>query len=313
MQHFEVRTDEYRRCIRNSSKVNWDIDADVFRGRNFDVTEKFLPEALTKLNELNFLSEADKIFASQIQGRTYAYIFGLVERFINCKVLELGQEHSMGDQIMLEAMVQFSKEELKHQEMFRRIELMTGQNLPPGYTMVADANEVAKVVLTKSTWSVLALTCHIELFTQAHYLESIKPEENVSALFKDIFMYHWKEETQHAKLDELEWARVHAGCSEADIDQGVTDLIELIQAIDGILQAQAQADSMYFIANAGRVFSSVEKKMLGAGFLKAYRWQYLVSGFQVNRFQKALFGRLSEVQAARIVEAVEPIIDSTTS
>jgi hypothetical protein len=55
---------------------------------------------------------------SQIQGRTYANVFGLVERFINAKVLELSHDHWFGDQ--LEALVRFSDEELKHQALFRR-------------------------------------------------------------------------------------------------------------------------------------------------------------------------------------------------
>ena len=54
---------------------------------------------------------------SQIQGRTYANIFGLVERFINAKVLELSEDHWFGDQTALEALVRFSDEELKHQAL----------------------------------------------------------------------------------------------------------------------------------------------------------------------------------------------------
>ena len=61
---------------------------------------------------------------SQIQGRTYANIFGLVERFISAKVLELSRDHWLGDQTALEALVRFTDEELKHQELFRRIEEM---------------------------------------------------------------------------------------------------------------------------------------------------------------------------------------------
>ena len=219
----------------------------------------------------------------------------------------------LGDQVALEAMVQFSQEELKHQEMFRRVEQMTKQHLPNGYTMVADADDVARIVLSKSTWSVLALTCHIEIFTQGHYLESIKQEDNVSALFKDIFKYHWLEEAQHATLDELEWERIHASCTEADLDQGVSDLIELIQAVDGILQAQAEVDANYFMANVDRDFFSEEIAMTKNGFLKAYRWQYLVSGFQIGRFQKALFGKLNDMQTQRILDSVESIIDSVMS
>ena len=62
-------------------------------------------------------STGERRFVSQIQGRTYANIFGLVERFINAKVLELSHEHWFGDQVALEALVRFSDEELKHEQL----------------------------------------------------------------------------------------------------------------------------------------------------------------------------------------------------
>ena len=117
----------YARCIEASRRIRWDIDADVFRGRVFDYSQKFLPDGLSLVHELEFLDSAEKRFLSQIQGRTYAYIFGLVERFINAKVLEISQQHVLGDQVVLEALIRFSDEELKHQEMFRRIERMCAE------------------------------------------------------------------------------------------------------------------------------------------------------------------------------------------
>ena len=81
------------------------------------------------------------------------------------------------------------------------------------------------VVLGKSTWSVLALTCHIELFTQAHYRASIGADATLSDLWKDVFLYHWREESQHAVLDELEWQRADAKLTPAERDSAVDDLI----------------------------------------------------------------------------------------
>lgn len=305
-----VDSRKYDQCLVNSKKVNWDIDQDVIRFRTLDASQKYLPDTLSKVNELEFLSRQEKKFLSQIQGRTYAYIFGLVERFINAKVLELGQQHALGNQTALEAMVQFSKEELKHQELFRRVEKLADATLPPGYTMTADPNDVARAVLSKSTWAVLALTCHIEIFTQAHYKESIKPEENVSELYRDIFKYHWLEEAQHARLDELEWTRVHAGLTAEEIEQGVTDLIELVAAVDGILQAQSAADAEYFLTHIGRACTDEQASRIKTGILKAYRWQYIVSGMQIERFQSALASKLDTAQMDRIMTAAEPIISS---
>ena len=200
-------TDRYARCVQTSKRVRWDIEKDVIRGRRFDTAHKFLPDGLSLADTFTTLSADEKRFVSQIQGRTYANIFGLVERFINAKVLELSHDHWFGDQVALEALVRFSDEELKHQALFRRIDAMIGEVLPNGYRFDIDPNGVARAVLGKSTWAVLALTLDIELFTQLHYRQSIDPDTELSDLFKDVFLYHWREESQHAILDELEWLR----------------------------------------------------------------------------------------------------------
>jgi hypothetical protein len=300
-------SDRYARCIEASKRIRWDIDKDVIRGREFDYDQKFLPDSLSQVNELEFLNFEQQRFLSQIQGRTYANIFGLVERFINAKVLEISQIHTLGDQTALEALIRFSDEELKHQELFRRIEAMVARGMPEGYAAVADPNEVARVVLGKSTWGVLALTCHIELFTQAHYKQSIQQCE-ASQLYKDVFLYHWKEESQHAILDELEWRREDANLSEAERDAAVDDLIALVVAVDGILQAQAGADVEYFVANSGRSYSTEERKALNAGVLKAYRWQYIFSGVEGTRFAEVLSELTSPEQMTRVTDALATLM-----
>src|SRR5215218_4814371 len=118
-QPFQIDSRRYAKCIEVSRRIRWDIDRDVIRSRRFDFSQKFLPEALSKVAELDFLSEGEKRLLSHIQGRTYANMFGLVERFIGAKILELSHEHSLGDQLALEALVRFTDEELKHQELFR--------------------------------------------------------------------------------------------------------------------------------------------------------------------------------------------------
>lgn len=302
------RTDRYARCIAASKRVHWEIDDDVIRGRELDPGEKFLPDGLSLVDELVFLDERDRRLFSQVQGRTYANLFGLVERFINAKILEVSGDHWFGDQVALEALVRFSDEELKHQELFRRVEELAARTMPPGYVVTADPNEVARVVLGKSTWSVLALTCHIEIFTQVHYRKSIEPAANLSALWKDVFLFHWREESQHAILDELEWIREDATLSAEERDAAVDDLIDLVVAVDGILQAQAAADAQYFIGVSDRAYSADEQAAIGDCFLKAYRWQYIVSGIQDGRFLGVLTGLIDQAQTERITTALGPLM-----
>jgi hypothetical protein len=299
-----VLSDKYAHCIKLSKNVRWDIDADVIRGRSFDNSEKYLPDGLSLIQEIETLSDAEKRFASQIQGRTYANIFGLVERFITAKMLEVGCSHGLGDQNALEAMLRFSDEELKHQALFRRINDMMGDIMPEGYRFDVDPDAVAGVVLGKSNWAVLVLTLHIELFVQMHYRQSIEPDSELSPLFKDVFLFHWKDECQHVILDELELKRHDTTLNDEARDHGVDDFIALVVAVDGILQMQAKADVAYFMVHCGRTVGRSEADSLEKQFLKAYRWQYIFSGAAHPKFQSILGSLITEQQGKRIEAAL---------
>src|SRR4029453_9997026 len=111
-------------------------------------------DGLSKIDRLPFLDDGEKRLMSQIQGRTYANIFGLVERYIGAKILEIRRGHCLGDQTALEALVRFTDEELKHQELFRRVETMVAADMPPGYNFLPQPNVVAVAVFSKATGAV---------------------------------------------------------------------------------------------------------------------------------------------------------------
>jgi hypothetical protein len=298
----------YARCLHSAQKVNWDIDSDVIRFRQLDTTGKYLPDSLSLVTQLPFLNTAQQRLLSQVQGRTYAYLFGLLERCINAKMLELGRAHSLGDQVAVAALLQFVQEELKHQELFRRIERLAELALPAGYTMTADPDATAAAMLRKSSWAVLALTCFVEIFTQAHYVHSIREEGELSSLFKDVFYYHWIEEAQHATLDELEWQRVHDAMHPTEIEAGVADFIDLVRMLDRILQEQASADGEYFCSCEGIYLDRARSNAVKACLLKAYRLQYIVSGARIERFQRALESKTTPQQRTRVQAALAPFI-----
>jgi hypothetical protein len=298
----------YARCIEASKRVRWDLERDVIRGRRFDFGKRFLPEGLARITGLAFLKDDEQRFLNQVQGRTYANMFGLVERFIGVKMLEIGRRHGLGDQVALEALVRFTDEELKHQALFRRIEALAAAGMPAGYRFTAEPNAVARVVLAASTWSVLALTCHIELFTQVHYRESIHPDSDLSDLYKDVFLFHWKEESQHAILDEIEWRREHAHLSAEQRDAAVGDLITLVSAVDLIVCSQAEADTAYFGQVCGRLLAEERLAQVRAALVAAYRWQYIVSGVQSARFRATLGSMLTPEQGQRVQAALAPLM-----
>ncbi|PWT76438.1 MAG: hypothetical protein C5B46_01175 [Proteobacteria bacterium] len=303
-----VSTARYAKCIDVSKRVRWDIDRDVVRGRRFDFSKKFLPDGLSLVPRFEFLTGEERRLLSQIQGRTYANMFALAERFIGAKMLDLGSEHWMGDQVALEALVRSSEEEIKHQTLFRRVDKMIGESMPAGYRFWPPINDVAELVLRRSTWAVLAFTCHIELLTQTHFRRNFEIEGELCELFKDVFLFHWKEESQHAILDELEWIREDGKLDAEQRERGVSDLIELVRAMDGLLQLQAPADVDYFLGICARPFAPEQISTLQKDVLQAYRWQYIGSGFQDPRFAAILAGMVTHTQSARIDAATAPLM-----
>jgi hypothetical protein len=153
----------------------------------------------------------------------------------------------------------------------------------------------------------LALTLHIELFTQAHYRESIRQDAELSELTRDVFRFHWKEECQHAIMDELEWRRVDATTTPEARDLAVDELIELVGAVDSIVTAQASADSRYFIATCGRQFDATVAEAIQQMMLAAYRLQYILSGAQHPHFAATLASMTTEPQLGRIQAALSAL------
>jgi len=294
----------YAECIEISKRVRWDIEKDVIRGRSFDFSKRFLPDGISMVNRLPFLTEEQKRLLSQIQGRTYANMFGFVERFITAKILEITRDHWLDDQVALEALIRFCDEELKHQELFRRVEPMIGAGMHEGYRFVPDPNQVAAAVLKNSTWAVLGLILEIELFTQEHYKQSIAGDEDISELYRDLFLFHWKEETTHSIMDELEWPREDKKLSNEERDRAIEELIGLVVDVDGILRVQSNADVEYFCKASGASFAAEEMQLLRAGVLKAYRWQYIFSGVDHPRYRTTLSSLVSEEQTQRIDRAL---------
>lgn len=299
----------YEHCIKTSKRVRWDIDADVFRGRTFDFSRKFLPDGLSKVNDVPFLTPDERRIWSHVQGRTYPAMFGMAERFIGAKTLELANAHRLEDWVCIEGLVRFTDEELKHQELFRRMESLIASRLPSGYAFLADPNAVARAILKKSNWSVLALICHVELFTQVHYRESIEPDEHLSDLYRDIFRYHWLEECQHTVMDEIEWRREDQTLTLEQRDRAVDDFIDLAISLDGVLRQQASADAGYFMRACERNFTVPEQKVIRDTMLKAYRWQYIGSGLKHPHFRELLGSMITPAQMIRIEMALHAVID----
>jgi hypothetical protein len=116
------------------------------------------------------------------------------------------------------------------------------------------------------------------------------------------------EESQHAVIDEIEWRAEDARLDDEARTRAVGDLIDLVSAVDGILEARSVADAAYFIAHARPTFTTEEGARIRETLLRAYRYQYIGSGVERTRFTHILKELLSPSQLDRVVAAVAPLL-----
>jgi hypothetical protein len=225
-------TYSYARCLQNAYKVNWKID-ELLGDRQFDVSKRWLPTALTGVPHVTCLDDEEKRKLTQIEMASYAHLFGYVEEFVAPKVAELALDFATDGREAFDALTNFAAEEVKHMTMFRRLRDRVNKTLGVDARLLDDQAGTARYVLSKSSGAVLLLTAFIEWASQLHFTSALARDENCDAFTKDVFRAHWQEESQHAQMDHLETLRCFEGLNARERDGAVDELIELVGAVEG--------------------------------------------------------------------------------
>ena len=238
----------------------------------------------------------------------YAHLFGYVEEFIAPKVSSLAQDFEVDGREAFDALTNFAAEEVKHMNLFRQIRGIVDETLGFDTTLLGGQAETARFVLSKSTGAVLLLTAVIEWFTQRHFQEAFREDESLDPFTKVIFRAHWQEEAQHAKMDHLETLRAFEGMNDAESDRSIDELIELIGAVDGLLQKQAGYDVENLQRHLDRELGAEEARDVYEGVLAAKRWTFIESGTTHPRFLELFLEVTTPAQQARVVAALESVL-----
>ena len=301
----------YARCLAHSQKINWRID-EVLGDRPFDTARRWLPLRLSGAPLVTCLDEEERLKLTHVEMAAYAHLFGYVEEFIAPKVAELSREHAIEDRTTFDALANFAAEEVKHMHLFRRLRARVDEALGFETKLVGDAQATASYVLSKSSGAVLLLTACIEWFTQLHYTEAFADDDALDGITKQVFRAHWLEESQHAQMDHMETLRAFSAMDAAGRERAISDLIELVGAVDGLLKQQVELDIENLGRYLGREFDAVGREDLRSGLLRAKRWTFLESGVTHPRFQE-LFAEVStpdqqERVGAALSGLLEPVL-----
>jgi hypothetical protein len=173
------------------------------------------------------------------------------------------------DRARLRALVRFADEELKHQQLLRRAELVLEDSCGHPFGRYFDDDKRQVVALTEKILAFPALprflmVLALEWGTQRHYVESIRDRADRSgdALYVDILKAHWVEEAQHVKIDVLEIERLARQADPRSLVAAFEDVAALGALVDAVFAGQATHEIATLEWVTGRRFSHAEASAL---------------------------------------------------
>ena len=278
----------YQATLQDSLKINWRVEDLIGGDKKLDFTRPFLPNALAGVNELEGLSDREKLTLNHIRGATYLHLFGLVEEFILPFAVERARDGIHGSKDRVRALLTFAEEEAKHQQLFQRFSDEFRRGFKTPLEVIGPATGIAETVLGHSPLSIAILILHLEWTTQRHYLESVKTDQLLDPHFVSLLKHHWQEEAQHAKIDTLVLQELAERASPQEIEKAIDDFLAIGGILEGGLQQQVKFDLAAFELAIGRKIPAEQAARVSAAQLRSYRWTFLVSGLEQENFAKAV-------------------------
>ncbi|HYJ90830.1 MAG TPA: diiron oxygenase [Pyrinomonadaceae bacterium] len=297
-----VVTYDYRETLDTSVKVNWKLEDVIGGDKKLDFSKRFMPESLARVEELSFLTEHEKTILNQIKGNTYLTIFGIVEEFIVPFVLDHVRPSLNEDDYRVRALLQFVGEEVKHIQLFKLFCDEFRQNFGSECKVIGPAADIGKAVLAHDPLSVALVILVIEWTSQAHYIDSIKDDNNLDPLFKSLLRNHWMEEAQHAKLDTRMVEHLAEGLTAEQIEKAVDGFFSIGELLDNGLKQQTEFELEAFELATGRTLTENERKVFRERQLQSNRWTFIGTGMVNQKFLQTM-DRLGVAQRKRINEA----------
>jgi hypothetical protein len=237
---------------------------------------------------LSFLSAAEKLKLNQVTGNSYLYLFYFVEEYIVASVVQHANAEMFGDADALRALLRFAEEEIKHQQLFQRFREAFERGFGVPCDVIQNPQAVAEIILSKAPMAVALVTLHLELVTQQHYVEGIRDAKELDPFFASLLKNHWLEESQHAKIDALELAKLAQGATEAQLATAIDDYLGILGAFGGLLAQQGELDVKSLERATGRTFTEAEARAIADAQASAYKRALIKMGVENASFQKYL-------------------------
>jgi hypothetical protein len=289
----------YEAVLAAAERIHWRVEDLIGADKQLDFSRPFMPESLSRVETLAFLTPREKTVLNQIRAHGYLHVFGLVEEFILPFVLDHVRPQLQADDARIRALLGFASEEAKHIDLFKRFRTEFTAGFGTRCDVIGPAQDVARAVLAHHPLAVALVILQIEWMTQQHYVESVRDDASLDPQFASLLRHHWMEEAQHAKLDTLIVESLAGASSSEEIDRAFADYERIGALLDGGLAQQVDLDIDAFQRATRRTFSEAERESFLAAQRQATRWTFLGSGMSHPSFL-ATVGELRPAARTRI-------------
>jgi hypothetical protein len=259
---------DYASIVAASEKVAWSVD-DIFRDRRFDASKPIVPASWVRTQALAFLTDQDQLTLNHCRAFSYAHLTGSYEEFIPLHLTGIIQQDWHDDRAHLRALLRFGEEEMKHQQLFRRTEMVLEESCGHSFGRYFDdakvrCTELTNAVLTYPALPRFLLLLAFEFGTRRHYVESIQEHTEASGdpLYVDILKAHWLEEAQHVKSDMLEVAQLAREMSPEELSVAFDQVTEIGGLVDATFVGQVDKEIETLQQVTGRTLSAAEATTL---------------------------------------------------
>lgn len=279
---------DFEKIVEISERVAWRVDDVIRADERLDFTKAFLPEEMAATRPLTFLSAGEQLRLNQIRANAYLHLFTFVEETIIPMALRHATAELFGDPWAIRALARFADEEVKHQQLFQRFAAAFARDFGSPCGTVSNAEEAAGFILQRSPLAVLLVTLHLELITQAHYVDSVRvlaDANELEPLFASMLKHHWVEEAQHAKIDALEIRKLGAHASGERVAIAIAEYEDILRTLDTVLRKQSALDLQSLELCLGRDLSANERQRFEAVQTASYADSFLFAGLKHRAFR----------------------------
>jgi len=276
-----------------------------FGDRQFNVTRRWLPTALSGADGIACLSRAEALKLSRVEFGAHVHLLGCMEEFIAPPAITLVRGIPPDARGAFAVLSSAATDEVSHRGVFLEVRARVNDAIGFALALLPETRRAANVVLGKRTGAVRLLTACLQSPAETHFLRCAQDHASLDALARQILSAYWRDTARRARRSRLDTIRVFQAMAAADRDEAIEDFIELVIGLEALLHVQARFDVENLQRYIRRALTKAEQEEVLEALIAAKRQTFVGSGLSDPGFREMFSLVATRDQRRRVEEALE--------